>query len=70
MATRSVVWWRLKCWGAEGVWERIWRAALSVLVQQGRLDWTMAFFDGSLAPSEKGGEQAGVTKKGKGTKWM
>jgi transposase len=52
------------------VWERIWRAALATLDQQGKLDWSMAFLDGSFASAKRGGEQVGVTKKGKGTKWM
>jgi len=30
----------------------------------------MAFLDGSFAPAKKGGDQVGLTKKGKGTKWM
>src|SRR5262245_45465458 len=56
----TTVWRRLKRWGEEGVWERIWRAALSALDQHGKLDWSMGFLDGSFAPA----------KKGKGTKWM
>jgi hypothetical protein len=48
----------------------IWRTALSTLDQQGKLDWSMAFRDGSFAPAKKGGEKVGVTKKGRGTKWM
>ncbi len=35
-----------------------------------QLDWSIAFLDGSFAPAKKGGDQVGVTKKGKGTKWM
>jgi transposase len=66
----TTVWRRLKRWGEEGVWERIWRTALSALDEQGKLDWSMAFLDGSFAPAKKGGEQVGLTKKGKGTKWM
>jgi transposase len=66
----TTVWRRLKRWGEEGVWERIWRAALSVLDQQGRIDWSISFLDGSFAPAKRGGEKVGVTKKGKGTKWM
>lgn len=66
----TTVWRRLKRWGEEGVWERIWRAALSALDQQGDLDWTVAFLDGSFAPAKKGGEGVGLTRKGKGTKWM
>jgi hypothetical protein len=30
----------------------------------------MAFLDGSFAPAKKGGAKVGLTKKGKGTKWM
>jgi transposase len=30
----------------------------------------MAFLDGSFPPAKRGGELVGVTKKGKGTKWM
>jgi hypothetical protein len=52
------------------VWERVWRAALAALDQQGQLDWSMAFLDGSFAPAKKGGDEVGLTKKGKGTKWM
>ncbi|MGE5333274.1 MAG: IS5 family transposase, partial [Nitrososphaerota archaeon] len=37
---------------------------------QGKLDWSMAFLDGSFAPAKKGGENVGLTRKGKGTKWM
>jgi transposase len=66
----TMVWRRLKRWGEEGVWERIWRAALATLDRQGQLDWSMAFLDGSFAPAKRGGELVGVTKKGKGTKWM
>jgi transposase len=66
----TTVWRRLKRWGQMGVWERIWRAALMALDQQDRLDWSMSFLDGSFAPAKNGGEKVGVTKKGKGTKWM
>ena len=66
----TTVWRRLKRWGDAGVWERIWRVALAVLDFRGQLDWTMAFLDGSFAPAKKGGDKVGLTKKGKGTKWM
>ncbi len=66
----TTVWRRLKHWGEAGVWERIWRAALAALDSQGKLDWSMAFLDGSFAPAKKGGAKVGLTKKGKGTKWM
>jgi transposase len=66
----TTVWRRLRRWGEMGVWERIWRAALAELDHCGQLDWTMAFLDGSFAPARKGGDKVGLTKKGKGTKWM
>lgn len=66
----TTAWRRLKRWTEEGVWERIWRAALASLDQRGALDWSIAFLDGAFAPAKKGGEKVGLTKKGKGTKWM
>lgn len=66
----TTVWRRLKRWGEEGVWERIWRAALAALDRRGQLDWTKALLDGSFAPAKNGGDKVGLTKKGKGAKWM
>ena len=47
-------WRRLRRWQDEGVWERIWRAVLSLLNAQGKLDWKTAFLDGSFAPAKRG----------------
>jgi transposase len=69
-AARHLCWRRLKRWGEQGVWERIWRAALAQLDLCDRLDWSIAFLDGSFVPAKMGGEHAGLTRKGKGTKWM
>jgi transposase len=66
----TTVWRWLRRWGEEGVWERIWHTALSRLDMQGNLDWSMALLDGSFVPAKKGGEHVGLTRKGKGTKWM
>lgn len=66
----TTVWRRLKRWGEAGVWERTWRAARAALDVQGKLDWPMASLDGSFVPAKKGGEHVGLTRKGKGTKWM
>jgi transposase len=66
----TTVWRRLKQWGERGVWEHIWRKALAALDVKGQLDWSMAFLDGSFAPAKKGGDKVGLTKKGKGTKWL
>lgn len=66
----TTVWRRLKRWGEEGVWEHIWRAALACIELRGQLDWSIAFLDGSFVPAKKGGEKVGLTRKGKGTKWI
>src|SRR5215831_15853150 len=66
----TTAWRRLKRWGEEGVWECIWRATLAALDRHGRLDWSIVFLDGSFVPAKRGGEQVGLTRKGKGTKWM
>jgi transposase len=66
----TTVWQRLRRWGEEGIWERIWRAALAGLDRQGQLDWGIGFIDGSFAPAKRGGDKVGLTRKGKGTKWM
>lgn len=66
----TTVWRRLKRWGEEGIWDRIWRAALAALDLGGQLDWSMACLDGSFVPAKRGGEKVGLAKKGKGTKWM
>jgi len=50
----TTVWRRLKWWGEEGVWDRIWRAALATLDRHGQLDWTIAFLDGSFVPAKRG----------------
>jgi transposase len=52
------------------VWEHLWRAALAELDHAGQLDWSIAFLDGSFAPAKNGGAGVGLTRKGKGTKWM
>jgi transposase len=66
----TTAWRRLKRWGEAGIWERMSRAALATIDEQGQLDWSMAFLDGSFVPAKRGGEQVGLTRKGKGTKWM
>ena len=66
----TTVWRRLKHWGELGVWEHIWRAALEALDRVGELDWSIAFLDGSFVPAKNGGTGVGLTRKGKGTKWM
>jgi hypothetical protein len=44
---------RLQEWQHQGVWEQIWLTFLRVLDQQGQLDWSRAFLDGSFVPAKK-----------------
>lgn len=66
----TTVWRRLRTWQEDGTWLRLWRAVLGRLEAGGRLDWGYAFLDGSFAPAKRGGDAVGLTRKGKGTKWM
>ena len=50
----SVCWKRLQQWDQQGVWLRMWRAFISELDRQERLDWRESFLDGSFAPAKKG----------------
>jgi transposase len=50
----STCWRRLRQWEEQDVWLKIWRQFLSELDQQGRLDWSESFLDGSFAPAKKG----------------
>lgn len=47
-------WRRLRRWQQEGVWERIWRTYLAMLDEQGKLEWTQAFLDGTFVPAKRG----------------
>ncbi len=51
----TTVWRRLRAWEEVGVWEQVWRAMLSTLDAQGKLEWAQAFLDGSFVPAKKGG---------------
>ena len=48
---------RLQDWQKEGVWERIWLVFLKSLDEDGKLDWSRAFLDGTFAPAKKGARQ-------------
>jgi transposase len=54
----STCWRRLKGWEEQGVWLKIWRAFLAMLDEQGQLDWSEAFVDGSFAPAKKGARRS------------
>jgi transposase len=52
--SRSTCHRRLQEWQDQGVWEHIWLTFLGILGQQGKLDWSKAFLDGSFVPAKKG----------------
>lgn len=52
--SRSTCHRRLQEWQEQGVWEHIWLMFLPTLDQQGKLDWSQAFLDGSFVPAKKG----------------
>lgn len=47
-------WRRLKQWDKDGTWEKIWHTLLATLDKQEKIDWTLAFLDGSFVPAKKG----------------
>jgi len=47
----ATCWRRLRGWESDGTWERIWQTLLQSLDEQGRLEWSKAFLDGSFVPA-------------------
>ena len=45
---------RLQEWEAQGVWDHLWLHFLRTLDDDGKLDWSQAFLDGSFVPAKKG----------------
>jgi transposase len=50
----ATCWRRFSAWAQNGTWERMWRALLSRLDAQSKLEWAQAFLDGSFVPAKKG----------------
>ena len=50
----STCWRRLRDWEEQGILVKAWRALLGELDEQGRIDWSEVFADGSFAPAKKG----------------
>ncbi len=50
----TTCWRRLQVWGQDGTWEHVWRALLSRLDAQGKLEWATAVLDGSVVPAKRG----------------
>ena len=55
----ATCWRRLHDWEAEGRWERIWQALLQSLDEQGRLEWSKAFLDGSSRRASSSPQKGG-----------
>ena len=62
----ATCWRRLRQWERDGTWERIWRALLATLDEQGRLEWSRAFLDGSFVPAKKGDRRQASPSGGEG----
>ena len=58
-------WRRLRMWEEDGTWLKIWEAFLGELDQQGKLDWTESFINGSFAPAKKGAKPLERRRKAK-----
>jgi hypothetical protein len=44
---------------ADGTWERIWRRLLRELDEEGKVEWTRAFLDGTFVPAKRGARKSG-----------
>lgn len=53
----TTCWRRLQEWSKDGTGERVWRALLSQLDAQGKLEWAQAFLAGSFVPAKTGGKE-------------
>src|SRR5690606_41831597 len=50
----TTCWRRLRQWSEDGTWERIWRALLSRMDAEEKIEWAQAFLDGRFVPAKKG----------------
>jgi transposase len=60
----TTCWRRLKPWGEDDTSLDIWRAFLSELDEDGQIDWSESFMDGSFAPAKKGASPWGRPRGG------
>ncbi len=61
----ATAWRRHAQWSADGTLERIWRTLLGMLDEQGKLDWSKGFIDGSFVAAKKGGTASGRPRSAK-----
>src|SRR5690606_11820815 len=50
----TTCWRGLEQWSEDGTWERIWRALLSRMDAEEKIEWSQAFLDGRFVPAKKG----------------
>ena len=55
----TTCWRRLKEWGEDGTWEKVWHSLLALLDEWENPDWDKAFLDGSFIPAKKGDARLG-----------
>ncbi|MGF1452588.1 MAG: IS5 family transposase [Opitutales bacterium] len=58
----------LKLWAQRDAFRKIFAKIIRSLVQQGQIDTETCFVDATFSAAKGGGEQVGLTRKGKGTK--
>ncbi len=61
----STCWRRFYDWQSAGAFLRMWQAFLDALDEQGRLDWSETFIDGSFAAAKKGASTWGKPSEAK-----
>jgi transposase len=64
----TTCWRRLQVWSQDGTWEHVWRALLSRLDAQSKLEWARACLDGSFVPAKKGALPLVKRKSGRAAK--
>ena len=50
----ATCWRRLRDWEDADIWLTIWRAFLTELDEEGRINWAEVFADGTFSPAKKG----------------
>lgn len=65
---KSTVHGHLRRWCQSGAFRELFSRVIRKLVETGRIDLDECFVDATFAPAKGGGEEVGLTRKGKGTK--
>lgn len=51
----TTCWRRFTRWKKQGVWRKIWQELLVLLDKQDKIEWDIAYMDGTFASAKKGG---------------